>query len=226
MDGHEDSTATSARREGFNAIHMPKNTATGVILGDAGLRLRLRHGLVHLVAGHRSRSWRWSWPPSRIPSTTTATTTFPAEEVRQFERTGNWQPDAGVQPHEYHQSISTADADAAGSSTAARTRTPHNGTLLGFWIYLMSDCFIFAALFACYAVLGTNYAGGPTAQRGARPAGPGRQHRLAAGVLGGLRLRHAGDGAQAQARDAGLAGRGRPAGGGIRGHWRSTSSSA
>ena len=39
---------------------------------------------------------------------------------------------------------------------------PHNGTLLGFWIYLMSDCFIFASLFACYAVLGTEYAGGPT----------------------------------------------------------------
>jgi cytochrome o ubiquinol oxidase subunit 3 len=40
---------------------------------------------------------------------------------------------------------------------------PHNGTLLGFWLYLMSDCFIFAALFACNAVLGTNYAGGPSA---------------------------------------------------------------
>ena len=40
---------------------------------------------------------------------------------------------------------------------------PHNGTLLGVWLYLMSDCFIFAALFACNAVLGTNYAGGPSA---------------------------------------------------------------
>lgn len=39
---------------------------------------------------------------------------------------------------------------------------PRNGTLLGFWIYLMSDCFIFASLFACNAVLGTEYAGGPT----------------------------------------------------------------
>ncbi|GAA4760992.1 cytochrome o ubiquinol oxidase subunit III [Stakelama sediminis] len=34
-------------------------------------------------------------------------------------------------------------------------------TLLGFWIYLMSDCLIFAVLFATYAVLGHNYAGGP-----------------------------------------------------------------
>ena len=41
---------------------------------------------------------------------------------------------------------------------------PHveNGTLLGFWIYLMSDCLIFAALFATRAVLGTSYAGSPT----------------------------------------------------------------
>ena len=33
---------------------------------------------------------------------------------------------------------------------------PQNGTLLGFWIYLMSDCLIFACL------LGRSYAGGPT----------------------------------------------------------------
>ena len=39
---------------------------------------------------------------------------------------------------------------------------PENGTLLGFWIYLMSDCFIFASLFACYAVLGTRDAAGPS----------------------------------------------------------------
>lgn len=39
---------------------------------------------------------------------------------------------------------------------------PENGTLLGFWMYLMSDCLIFATLFACYGVLGRSYAGGPT----------------------------------------------------------------
>ncbi len=36
-----------------------------------------------------------------------------------------------------------------------------NGTMLGFWLYLMSDSLIFAILFACYGVLGGNYAGGP-----------------------------------------------------------------
>ncbi|MFC7554549.1 cytochrome o ubiquinol oxidase subunit III [Pseudoroseomonas wenyumeiae] len=33
--------------------------------------------------------------------------------------------------------------------------------MLGFWIYLMSDCLIFAVLFATYGVLGRNYAAGP-----------------------------------------------------------------
>ena len=36
------------------------------------------------------------------------------------------------------------------------------GTMLGFWIYLMSDCLIFAVLFATYGVLGRNYAAGPS----------------------------------------------------------------
>lgn len=31
----------------------------------------------------------------------------------------------------------------------------------GFWIYIMSDCLLFAALFATFIVLGHNYAGGP-----------------------------------------------------------------
>ena len=39
---------------------------------------------------------------------------------------------------------------------------PENGTLLGFWLYLMSDCLVFACLFAMYGVLGRSYAGGPT----------------------------------------------------------------
>ncbi|MFC0179701.1 cytochrome o ubiquinol oxidase subunit III [Thorsellia kenyensis] len=34
--------------------------------------------------------------------------------------------------------------------------------VLGFWVYLMSDCLIFAALFATYAVLVVGTAGGPT----------------------------------------------------------------
>ena len=35
------------------------------------------------------------------------------------------------------------------------------GTMLGFWLYLMSDCLIFGVLFAVHAVVGQNFAGGP-----------------------------------------------------------------
>jgi cytochrome o ubiquinol oxidase subunit III len=56
---------------------------------------------------------------------------------------------------------------AAGSGDALRfydtgAHHPENGTLLGFWLYLMSDCLVFACLFASYGVLGRNYATGPS----------------------------------------------------------------
>ncbi len=35
-------------------------------------------------------------------------------------------------------------------------------TVFGFWIYLMSDCILFAAVFATYAVLANNIADGPS----------------------------------------------------------------
>jgi cytochrome o ubiquinol oxidase subunit III len=34
-------------------------------------------------------------------------------------------------------------------------------TMFGFWIYIMSDCLLFASLFATFGVLGGNYAAGP-----------------------------------------------------------------
>lgn len=52
------------------------------------------------------------------------------------------------------------------NSTEAHGHEEHHhdtqGTkVLGFWIYLMSDCLIFASLFATYAVLMVGTAGGP-----------------------------------------------------------------
>lgn len=37
-----------------------------------------------------------------------------------------------------------------------------SSTVFGFWIYLMTDCIIFAALFAVFAVMSRQFAGGPT----------------------------------------------------------------
>ena len=53
-------------------------------------------------------------------------------------------------------------ADDVSGRYIVREHHPEQGTLLGFWIYLMSDCLIFASLFATYAVQGRSYAGGPT----------------------------------------------------------------
>ncbi len=55
-----------------------------------------------------------------------------------------------------------ADTAAASNRFLVLEHHPENGTLLGFWLYLMSDCLIFACLFACYAVLGRSYAAGPS----------------------------------------------------------------
>lgn len=40
-----------------------------------------------------------------------------------------------------------------------------DATLFGFWLYLMTDCLIFAALFATFAVMRHSFAGGPTARQ-------------------------------------------------------------
>ena len=65
------------------------------------------------------------------------------------------------------ESTASVALDAAGEVQALRFydsggHHPENGTLLGFWLYLMSDCLVFACLFAAYGVLGRNYAGGPS----------------------------------------------------------------
>ncbi len=53
-------------------------------------------------------------------------------------------------------------ADAGNRFLVTGEHHPANGTMLGFWLYLMSDCLIFAVLFAMYGVVGGNYAAGPS----------------------------------------------------------------
>lgn len=49
------------------------------------------------------------------------------------------------------------------ASSDAHVRSVPNA-VFGFWVYIMSDCILFAILFATYAVLSHNYASGPTGQ--------------------------------------------------------------
>jgi cytochrome o ubiquinol oxidase subunit 3 len=46
------------------------------------------------------------------------------------------------------------------SSPTAAVDTRTDRTVFGFWVYLMTDCLLFGALFATYAVLHNNTAGG------------------------------------------------------------------
>jgi cytochrome o ubiquinol oxidase subunit 3 len=62
----------------------------------------------------------------------------------------------------------TADAQVDGAAAEPvfylldEEHAQHDGgTLLGFWIYLMSDALLFAALFATFGVLSSSFAGGP-----------------------------------------------------------------
>ncbi|HTH60053.1 MAG TPA: cytochrome o ubiquinol oxidase subunit III [Paraburkholderia sp.] len=45
---------------------------------------------------------------------------------------------------------------------AEHAHVPQSHSVFGFWIYLMTDCLMFASLFATFAVLGHQFAGGPT----------------------------------------------------------------
>jgi cytochrome o ubiquinol oxidase subunit 3 len=60
--------------------------------------------------------------------------------------------------------VSTVRTSEEGPVFYLADEHPHpegSSTMLGFWIYLMSDCLIFAMLFAAFGVLGGNYAAGP-----------------------------------------------------------------
>jgi cytochrome o ubiquinol oxidase subunit III len=57
--------------------------------------------------------------------------------------------------------LTRADGSPVFLDTAGKHH-PQNATLLGFWIYLLSDLMIFACLFATYGVLGRAYAAGPS----------------------------------------------------------------
>ncbi|ARS52110.1 cytochrome o ubiquinol oxidase subunit III [Kushneria konosiri] len=63
------------------------------------------------------------------------------------------------------QSMTNQDAHAHGHEHHEHEHhDPVATRVFGFWIYIMSDCVLFASIFATFAVLSTNYAGGPTSQ--------------------------------------------------------------
>ena len=64
-------------------------------------------------------------------------------------------------------------------------------TMLGFWIYLMSDCLMFAVLFATYGVLGWQLCRWPETSRCVRSVAGRDQHVDAVAVVDHVRFRDA-----------------------------------
>jgi cytochrome o ubiquinol oxidase subunit 3 len=66
--------------------------------------------------------------------------------------------------------MSSQNSETVDSGTVVLWDNKHRGhdmistRTLGFWLYMLSDAMIFAALFTAYGVLGHNYADGPTAK--------------------------------------------------------------
>src|SRR6185436_6207034 len=58
----------------------------------------------------------------------------------------------------HHQKDPNAD-----TSVPDTHQDTYSKTLFGFWVYLMTDCILFATLFATYAVLHSATFGGPSA---------------------------------------------------------------
>ncbi|MBS0283399.1 MAG: cytochrome o ubiquinol oxidase subunit III [Proteobacteria bacterium] len=62
-----------------------------------------------------------------------------------------------------HSNLTAAtDATPVFWETEPHHHAEGSSTMLGFWLYLMSDCLIFGILFASWGVYGRNFAGGPT----------------------------------------------------------------
>jgi cytochrome o ubiquinol oxidase subunit III len=61
---------------------------------------------------------------------------------------------------------SSTAAPALGAGHHEHDHADHGGNVVfGFWMYLMTDCILFGSLFATWAVLRQNYAGGPTGKQ-------------------------------------------------------------
>ena len=61
--------------------------------------------------------------------------------------------------------MSTTERAADAPDMPAHVEDPYEERHFGFWLYLMSDAIIFALLFATYAVMMNNTAGGPSGEQ-------------------------------------------------------------
>ncbi len=179
--------------EGFKPIHMPKNTGAGIVPRRVLQRV-CGFGLIWHI-------W-WLAAVGFVALIVTAIGhTFnyerdfyiPAEQVVRTEERA--EPICS-RPRFKPMSVHAAEAVERQEELRFYLDEEHGhaegGTMLGFWIYLMSDCLVFAVLFATYGVLGRKLCRRPVASRSVRSAAGRAQHDHAAVLLHHVWLRHAG----------------------------------
>ena len=146
---------------GFAPILLPRNTGTGVVLAALAFVFGFAMvwymwwlaaaSFISLVAYAIHHTFNYDrefhLAGERCGSLRRRANATAGGELRQDMSYSLTAGEAAVPPV-FHQ-VNEHDHAAGGS------------TMLGFWIYLMSDCLIFAVLFASYGVLGAHQAGGP-----------------------------------------------------------------
>ena len=172
--GHEEARLRAAAA-GLQADPHAEEHRHGRHPGRAQHRARLRADLVHLVAGRSVVRRVSSRSRSSTPSTTTATIYIPAEDVVRIE--SHEHRNSREEPEAMHETTPPPGATAPVFYDEEEHAHGEGGTLLGFWIYLMSDCLIFAVLFATYRRARPQLCGGPVGRRSVRPAAGRGQHR-------------------------------------------------
>ena len=180
-------------------------------------------GLAHLVARHRRVCWAWSCTLIVRSYDDDIDYTISAANRRRHGR----HADAHAPARTLRSAGGTVMLQKTIPLRSDRDRHDDHGasnTVFGFWVYLMTDCIIFASLFAVFAVMGHQFAGGPTGQGPLRASGrhAGNGHPVA--EQHHVRLRHAGRAQGQVGRAAGVARRDVPARASCLSGWKSTSS--
>jgi cytochrome o ubiquinol oxidase subunit 3 len=154
------------RPQHYDDIHMPRNTAAGLIMGL--LSAALGFALI----------WHIWW--LAIVTFVGMIVTFIVRSMDQdvdyyvpaakssASRTNaisHWRTRGKGVSTAIHPQSQTFGGRSHGAETHAHDHHDTSTTkVFGFWIYLMSDCLLFATLFATYAVLNHNTDGGPGAK--------------------------------------------------------------
>ena len=204
--GHEEARLSAPARRASGRSTCRSNTGTGVIL--AGFATALGFALIWYIWWLAALSFvalLAVGDRSHLQLSTATSTSRPTRSSRTEDARTKLL--AGARVDDCRLSIPRRTGEPG--LLPRRTSTTHPegcSTMLGFWIYLMSDCLIFAMPVRHLRRARRQLRRRPGAEGSVRAAAGRGQHLDAAALLDHLWLRHAGDAAGQVAPDADLAG--------------------